>query len=485
MRGWGLLVLSLHVLSCMVSGVASGRTSSYVRTEFPSTDIPLESEWFAIPKGYNAPQQVHITQGDYDGKAVIVSWVTPEEPGPSEVFYGKKEKQYDQKAEGTTTNYTFYDYKSGYIHHCVVDGLEYNTKYYYKIGSGDSAREFWFETPPAIDPDASYTFGIIGLSLLICVLSCLISTIPVSVVPGDLGQTFNSLSTLQHYEKTGGQTVLFLGDLSYADRYEHDDGIRWDSWGRLVERSTAYQPWIWNSGNHEIEYRPDLGETSTFKPYLHRYMTPYLASKSSSPMWYAVRRASAHIIVLSSYSPFGNMLFQLAFFCFCHAYSDMDFFNEAHYMEGESMRSAFEKWFVKYKVDLVFAGHVHAYERSYRISNVNYNITSGNRYPVPNKSAPVYITVGDGGNQEGLASRFYDPQPDYSAFREASYGHSILQLKNRTHAVYRWNRNDDGNHVPADTVVFHNQYWTSSTRRRRLKKNHFHLENLEDLISLF
>jgi hypothetical protein len=37
-------------------------------------------------------------------------------------------------------------------------------------------------------------------------------------------------------------------------------------------------------------------------------------------MWYAVRRASAHIIVLSSYSPFGNMLLQLAFFCFCRSY---------------------------------------------------------------------------------------------------------------------------------------------------------------------
>lgn len=41
----------------------------------------------------------------------------------------------------------------------------------------------------------------------------------------------------------------------------------------------------------------------------------------------------------------------------------------------------------------------------YRISNVNYNITSGNRYPIPDKGAPVYITVGDGGNQEGLAAR--------------------------------------------------------------------------------
>ena len=35
-----------------------------------------------------------------------------------------------------------------------------------------------------------------------------------------------------------------------------------------------------------------------------------------------------------------------------------------HYMEGESMRVMYEPWFVKYKVDVVYAGHVHAYERS-------------------------------------------------------------------------------------------------------------------------
>ncbi|RCT98736.1 hypothetical protein DVA78_20375, partial [Acinetobacter baumannii] len=78
-------------------------------------------------------------------------------------------------------------------------------------------------------------------------------------------------------------------------------------------------------------------------------------------------------------------------------------------MEGESMRAVFESWFVQYKVDVVFAGHVHAYERSYRFSNIQYNVTSGYQYPVPDKSAPVYITVGDGGNQEGLAGPFRDP----------------------------------------------------------------------------
>lgn len=36
----------------------------------------------------------------------------------------------------------------------------------------------------------------------------------------------------------------------------------------------------------------------------------------------------------------------------------------SHFMEGESMRVMFESWFCRYKVDIVFAGHVHAYERS-------------------------------------------------------------------------------------------------------------------------
>ncbi|KAA8522969.1 hypothetical protein F0562_009392 [Nyssa sinensis] len=415
------LLISFVFLSFMDNGSA-GITSTFIRSEWPSIDIPLDNEVFAVPKGYNAPQQVHITQGDYDGKAVIISWVTADEPGASKVQYGTSEQKYDFTAEGTVTNYTFYNYKSGYIHRCFVDGLEFDTKYYYKIGSGDSAREFWFQTPPKIDPDAPYKFGIIG----------------------DLGQTYNSLSTIEHYMQSQGQAVLFVGDLSYADRYQYNDvGVRWDTWGRFVERSTAYQPWIWSAGNHEIEYMPYMGEVLPFKSYLQRYPTPYTASKSSSPLWYAIRRASAHIIVLSSYSPFVKYTPQyrwlteefkrvdrektpwLIVLMHVPIYNS----NEAHFMEGESMRAVFESWFVQHRVDMVFAGHVHAYERSYRISNIHYNVSSGEPYPTPDKSAPVYITVGDGGNQEGLAGRFRDPQPDYSAFREAILGKQFAEEK--------------------------------------------------------
>uniref|UniRef100_A0A453T6R2 Purple acid phosphatase N-terminal domain-containing protein n=1 Tax=Aegilops tauschii subsp. strangulata TaxID=200361 RepID=A0A453T6R2_AEGTS len=120
MRSRGSLVLLTHVLLCLVSGAYSGRMSSYVRNEFPSDDIPLEHKSLEVPKGYNAPQQVHITQGDYDGKAVIISWVTELEPARSEVFYGKEGKLYDRKAKGRMTNYTFYNYRGVLVFASVV-----------------------------------------------------------------------------------------------------------------------------------------------------------------------------------------------------------------------------------------------------------------------------------------------------------------------------------------------------------------------------
>lgn len=67
---------------------------------------------------------MHITQGDYEGKAVVISWVTPDEPEPNSVQYGTSDGSYEFTAEGAVTNYTFYKYKSGYIHHCLIADLK-------------------------------------------------------------------------------------------------------------------------------------------------------------------------------------------------------------------------------------------------------------------------------------------------------------------------------------------------------------------------
>lgn len=445
-----LALLLLVGVAC--PGAQAGLTSEYRRQLGSAIDMPLDADVFRPPPGHNAPQQVHITQGNHDGTAMIISWVTTSEPGSSTVVYGTSEDSLNYTANGKHTQYTFYNYTSGYIHHCTIKNLEFDTKYYYAVGVGQTVRKFWFMTPPKSGPDVPYTFGLIG----------------------DLGQSFDSNVTLAHYESNSkAQAVLFVGDLSYADNYPYHDNVRWDTWARFVERNVAYQPWVWTAGNHEIDFAPELGETKPFKPYSHRYPTPYKASGSTAPYWYSIKRASAYIIVLASYSAYGKYTPQYKWLeaefpkvnrretpwliVLMHApwYNSYNY----HYMEGETMRVMYEPWFVKYKVDVVFAGHVHAYERTHRISNVAYNVVNGLCTPVPDQSAPVYITIGDGGNQEGLATNMSQPQPSYSAFREASFGHAILDIKNRTHAYYTWHRNQDGSAVAADSMWFTNRFW--------------------------
>ena len=43
-------------------------------------------------------------------------------------------------------------------------------------------------------------------------------------------------------------------------------------------------------------------------------------------------------------------------------------------------------------------------------------------------------------------------QPEWSAYREASFGHGTLDFVNSTHALWRWHRNQDGAAVTKDEV---------------------------------
>ncbi|TYH71778.1 hypothetical protein ES332_D05G208200v1 [Gossypium tomentosum] len=394
-------------LLCLVLSASElcngGITGNFLRKEY-SPDMPLDSDVFQVPPGpYNTR--------DTDGRGVIISWITPDEPGSDTVLYWSENSKHKNRAEGIFVSYKFFNYTSGYIHHCAIKNLEYNTKYMYEIGIGYTIRRFWFKTPPRTGPAVPYTFGLIG----------------------DLGQTHDSNVTLTHYESNPkkGKTVLFLGDLSYSNDYPFHDNTRWDTWGRFLERNAAYQPWIWTAGNHELDFAPQLEETTPFKPYMHRYYVPYASSHSTSPLWYSIKRGSAYLIVLSSYSAYGKSTPQykwlrdelpkvdrsttpwLIVLMHCPIYTS----NWHHFMEGETMRV------------------------------------------VLHQSAPVYITIGDGGNHDGPAIGMVEPQPSFSAYREASFGHGIFDIKNRTHAYFSWHRNQDGYAVEADSFWFHNSYW--------------------------
>jgi hypothetical protein len=191
---------------------------------------------------------------------------------------------------------------------------------------------------------------------------------------------------------------------------------------------------------------PDAGRFIAFQS---RFQFPSVASgagPSVGNLYYSFNVGPAHVVMLCSYCPYEPQTPQYQWLvadlqkvdrtltpwliAVLHApwYNS----NRAHHNEGEEvrMRAAMERIFYSSKVDLVLAGHVHAYERSHPVFEGRVV-----------QDAPVYITIGDGGNREGLAVN-YEAAPVWSAYRLAAFGHGVIDIKNATHLMWEWKRND-------------------------------------------
>ncbi|OMO71472.1 hypothetical protein COLO4_28226 [Corchorus olitorius] len=351
-----------------------------------------------------------------------ISWVTDGKSAPSIVEYGTSPGQYTSSGEGESTSYSYLFYKSGKIHHTVIGPLEHNTVYFYRCGG--QGPEFQLKTPPAKFP---VTFA----------------------VAGDLGQTGWTKSTLDHIDQCKYDVHLLPGDLSYADYMQH----RWDTFGELVQPLASAKPWMVTQGNHEKELIPLF--IDAFESYNARWKMPYEESGSTSNLYYSFEVAGVHVIMLGSYTDYDELSDQYSWLKADLLKVDREktpwlvvlfhvpWYNSnyAHQGEGDGMMAAMEPLLYAAGVDIVFAGHVHAYERSKRVNN--------------GKSDPcgaVHITIGDGGNKEGLAQKYRNPQPEWSLFREASFGHGEFKIVNSTHAFWSWHRNDDDEPVKSDEV---------------------------------
>ncbi|GMY25183.1 probable purple acid phosphatase 20 isoform X2 [Fagus crenata] len=416
-RGLGLFLVS--------TVLAFNGFNGFLGNLYPYNRPPTRPNFFVHQNLNSAsPQQVHISS--VGENKMRISWITESSSTPATVEYGTSPGVYGSSASGSTSSYKYMLYKSGEIHDVVIGPLTPNTLYYYRCGS-NSAREFSFKTPPAQLP---IEFAVVG----------------------DLGQTEWTNSTLQHIQKSNYDMLLLPGDLSYADFLQH----LWDSFGRLVEPLASQRPWMVTQGNHEVERIPLIHKES-FTAYNSRWHMPFEESGSDSNLYYSFNVAGVHVIMLGSYTDFDSNSPQYQWlqadlgkidrsktpwiYVLIHApwYNS----NTAHQGEKESvdMKAAMEELLYKARVDVVFAGHVHAYERFTRV----YNGKADN-------CGPVYINIGDGGNREGLASKYQNPKPDISLFREASFGHGELNVVNATHALWTWHRNDDDEAVASESI---------------------------------
>ncbi|KAK4576180.1 hypothetical protein RGQ29_026929 [Quercus rubra] len=390
-------------------------TADYVRP------LPRKTLHFQLnPKPSFYPQQVHISlAGD---ESMRVTWVTDDDSSPSIVEYGTLPGRYSSVAQGESTSYNYLFYSSGKIHHTVIGPLEHDTVYFYRCGG--QGPEFQLKTPPAQFP---VTFAVVG----------------------DLGQTGWTKSTLDHIDQCKYDVHLLPGDLSYADYMQH----RWDTFGELVQPLASAKPWMVTEGNHEQENIPLLKDG--FESYNARWKMPFEESGSSSNLYYSFEVAGVHVIMLGSYTDYDEQSDQFSWLKADLSKVDrtktpwlLVLFhvpwynsNKAHKGEGDGMMAAMESLLYAASVDMVLSGHVHAYERSKRVNNGR-----------PDPCGAVHITIGDGGNREGLAHGYINPQPEWSVFREASFGHGELKIVNSTHAFWSWHRNDDDEPVRSDQV---------------------------------
>lgn len=417
-------------------------------------------------------KQIHIAQG-LTPASMMISWITKDDCY-SNVVYGTNPLFLDNYEYGDSLSYNYtYSvnepefYQSEFIHHVQLNDLKSETKYYYTCGdfvNGFRSNLTYFVTLPEVGNDVPIIFGVIG----------------------DIGQSEYSLSTLDHlssYKKIN--MILHTGDLSYADCKQY----LWDSYGNMIEYVAKNIPWMVGAGNHEIEFN-STDKKKLYTAFESRYRMPFvskaefgdiLIESSINPhtnlpyctpsvfqseynygnSFYSFSNGLTHIIFLNPYSNTNKSSIQynwllnnlrsidrtitpwVIIIMHCPWYSS----NVNHYGDKQTvlMRESMEDLLYEHNVNIVLSGHVHAYERTYPVYR---NITNNNGI--------VYITIGNGGNLEGLDNKYYE-QPSWSAFRNGTnYGHGILSIINREKLVWKWYRNEDKKFIFRDEVILCN-----------------------------
>jgi len=189
--------------------------------------------------------------------------------------------------------------------------------------------------------------------------------------------------------------VLHIGDISYAVGY----GYLWEVYGSEIEPVSSIAPYMIGVGNHEYDhtgtggndpsgatgngwhpawgnYGDDSGGECSVPTY-HRFTAP---ANGNSIYWYSFDYGTAHIVIISSEHDFTpgsaqyNWIQQdlekvnrsltpwVIFNAHRPMYSSENYAGD--WAVAQNMQTAFEEILNKYQVDLMLAGHYHAYERT-------------------------------------------------------------------------------------------------------------------------
>lgn len=342
-----------------------------------------------------APEQVHLGLRDADAaKGFTLSWVDTSASPASTVTLTRPDGVVaieGRVVPGPTP---------GVVYEARLPALAPNATYSYAIGE----RAFPLTPPPA--PGEPFRLAFLG----------------------DMGVTREAGLAVEAIAAANASLVLHVGDVSYAG----GDPMIWKSWFDLVEPVASRVPWIPALGNHEGDV---LGAATDEAAVVDPHEQAIFRQRFPQPddtFWFSFDWAGVHLIALDTFSELTMPSEEIAWLEADLAASKdaawtIAFFHEPPYSSnaahGSSPRAhgAFARILEEGGVDLVVTGHDHSYERTYALRD---GTVVGKANDTLEGSGTVYVVTGGGG--ASLYETFVDPQPEWSAAREAA--HHILVL---------------------------------------------------------
>ena len=373
-----------------------------------------------------SPEQVYITLADNkDFSKMRVTWVTLRDANATNVVYQADGGAVQTSVSEPTRTYTFGGW-IGTINTAVMTGLKPDTRYTYSVGSiHNRSQSFSFRTFPTNIGTPERPARVMQIA--------------------DMaydGSSDNTVARIMERVHNGEvDLIVHNGDISYADGYMK----HWDLFMRKVSPFTAYVPYLTAPGNHEL-----YQNFTSYKSRLAKSM-PRDDAALPDAMYYYVDLGPARLVILDSESwidtadipkhevdwankvlsaqdrteqPFSLVFHHRPLYCNQRNLNCKEF--------AFILRLQAEELYRRNKVDMVIAGHVHYYLRSYPLYS---GAVAASNYENP--TAPVYVVNGAAGNREGNRD---NGVPDHMyPYTSRAVGYSMMSIvsdkANNKHSV--------------------------------------------------
>ncbi len=356
------------------------------------------------------PGQLHLQFGADPARQMTVSWVTEGHVARPRVRLGRPSSGPQHEVAADTRVYR--DSRSGretVVHHARLSRLRPDSSYVYEVlHDGAAPTCGTFRTAPTGRAPLRFTsFGDQGAG------------------EGHLASSIWAEYLVDQVEAQEPLFHLLNGDLAYSNQAE-DRAAAWNAFFANNSRSARHRPWMPSVGNHENELgNGELG----FAAYRTRYALPSNGSREYAGLWYAFKAGSVFVISLDNndacyqdgadlylrgYSDGAQRAWLARTLRDARADPDVDWVVVSMHQLALSaalangsdlgVREAWLDLFDTYDVDLVLAGHDHAYERSHLVRGVDADsptrrpaVVSTEHDVLDATAGTVHIVVGTGG----------------------------------------------------------------------------------------